>query len=322
MANILDLPNELLFSIFSYVDRTEDDLVHLAVTCKHLFGVAEGSLREHKGLREKYEFFKCEDSGELQNTQCTSWNLLYDILKNPRHGPYIRELQLPEDRTYEWEGDEEWYSTALQRSSSLDPDVPDFIASMSDDRIIMGLFIVLIRLRSLEYCHHGEARATLDYVETVAKDYKNYAAEPIALAFHYLTTVSFSYWATEGCISFKWLYYFSRIPSVRSVSGHMVGGDVSEEEIISMGSEFLPPTATTLSLAESCIGMGALEALLAGASDLKFFSYEYGGAIVDYFEWDPKAVYRLLVKYAKDSLESLKVIDGGPDDIVSPSLLL
>ncbi|KAF2815397.1 uncharacterized protein BDZ99DRAFT_495165 [Mytilinidion resinicola] len=323
MTILLDLPNELLLSIFTYADP--DDLVNFGVTCRHIFAVGEGPLREHRARLQKYHTVTCSDIED----ECASWNLMYDVLLNPPVALYVRELELAAERKSEWETQEEWYAVAMEQSRNLDPAWRELVSYGNDGLVIECLLPRLLRLRELRYAPCGESSLFLDAAAKAARNYKEATLGSISLnsvPFQHLTTVSFAHWDTEGSMNYAWLLYFSRIPSVRSVKGHMVGYETYDlENQARLERDLLQSNATSLTMWYSAIGLNAFRALVMGMPKLRNFCYDHGGAIVDDYDFDAKAMFKILSKYTKDSLESLQIFDSsdiGYDDQETPHALL
>ncbi|KAF2501500.1 hypothetical protein BU16DRAFT_522468 [Lophium mytilinum] len=322
MPVLLDLPNELLLSIFSFVDI--DDLVSFAVTCRHIHAVGEGPLREHKALQDKYHTVTCANQDD-----CASWNLLYDVILDPLVELYARELDFAAERKMDWDTHEEWCQVAMEQSKRLpDPDWRDLLLRRNDDQIIERLLLSFPRLRKLHYVPHRWNSSPFDTVMKAATGYKRAELGMLPLGhlvFQHLTTVSFAHWDTEGSVSFQWLLYFSRIPSVRTVNGHMVGYETSREEAAYFADNLLQSNATSLTMSFSCVGIDAFRSMIMGMPKLRSFAYDYAGPSVDDYDFDAKAMINILSEYTKESLESLQLFDGsdyGYDEQETPRVSL
>jgi hypothetical protein len=92
--NLIALPAELTINIAELLDP--DSTLNLALTCKHHQALCKPVLAEHGRLFSEWQLIDTTDAKTLL------WQILIEILDNPRRGWYVRELNLPSDRQYNW----------------------------------------------------------------------------------------------------------------------------------------------------------------------------------------------------------------------------
>lgn len=185
------------------------------------------------------------------------------------------------------------------------------IANGSDGPIIALLLPRLPNLKQLTYVDWGDRDWLLDVLKQAAVAY---AAPNPPLDFRNLTTVRLMHWDTELCIPYEFVRYLICMPAVRLLCGHMVGGERASGGPLNLARS----RVTDLEFSYSALSRGAMADILSGIEALERFTYECGGVMVDYTDYDPRGMVADLLKYAGHSLEELSVIDVGESEPVSP----
>lgn len=330
MANLSSLPAELLLSVIEYV--MPDDLFNFSITCRQLWQLAEGPIKEHKALLSQYGAvaFSYEPEGH------TVWNILRAVVQNPRIAYYVHSIDMIESRNLYWDpsvtmSDEvqpttlrppaeqiELFKALVSQSEFLpkysgqvgEVGVYTAIKNGSEGPIVALLLPLLLNLKEVIYVDSGDTEWLLCTLEKIAAAH---ATPNPPLAFRNLTTVSISHWDSEMCISYEWVRFFIAMPSMRTLTGHMVGGDVENT-----GAENKPTLARSqiksLELGYSAVSSAAMAEVLSGIDALQTFEYANGGVTVDYADYDPHGILAALLKYASHSLEVLALSDEWDTD--------
>jgi hypothetical protein len=92
--NLLALPAELTINIAEFLDP--DSTLNLALTCKHHQALCKPVLAEHGRLFSEWQLI------DTTNAKTLLWQTLIEVLDDPRKGWYVRELNMPSDRQYNW----------------------------------------------------------------------------------------------------------------------------------------------------------------------------------------------------------------------------
>ena len=95
---LITLPPELKLNIADSLDP--DSTLNFALTCRDHATLLKSLLRQHARLLAKWKVIDTTDARTLL------WETLRDVIANPRLGWYIRELNLPESRQYNWNANE------------------------------------------------------------------------------------------------------------------------------------------------------------------------------------------------------------------------
>jgi hypothetical protein len=88
------LPSELTLNITEYLDP--DSCVNFALTCKDHATLCKFVLRGHGKLLSEWQTI------DTSGAQILLWQTLKEVLDDPRKGWYVRELNLPPSRQYNW----------------------------------------------------------------------------------------------------------------------------------------------------------------------------------------------------------------------------
>ncbi|KAI4913194.1 uncharacterized protein J4E92_009817 [Alternaria infectoria] len=95
---LITLPPELKLNIADSLDP--DSTLNFALTCRDHATLLKSLLKQHARLLAKWKVIDTTDARTLL------WETLRDVIANPRLGWYIRELNLPESRQYNWNANE------------------------------------------------------------------------------------------------------------------------------------------------------------------------------------------------------------------------
>ncbi|KAE9979649.1 hypothetical protein BLS_009581 [Venturia inaequalis] len=302
------LPLELIELIF---DNISDplDFCNASSTCKTLHSASSRLMKEHIVLAEKYQtlyFSTTEDGGT------NVWAVLAELLKDWRIRYHIREVVFGEARLLHYDsliaGDCSTLGNAINDMKQMDgfeslPIDPISLKSGYDDPFNALLVCQLQNLREITYVNDGHEE---DFYRLI-KEYDDASHPPFLTK---LRTVNLEHWDTEGGLSLEWIIIFMRLPSVRTVNGHMI--EAAEEDEIETKRK---SNVTTLNLTYSCIELGAFDQLMEITQNLEYFSYEHSGAVVGDADCDPYGMVAVLLKHAGHSLKSLKINYGDEDDM-------
>ncbi|CAN9109215.1 unnamed protein product [Alternaria alternata] len=97
------LPPELKLNVIEFLDP--DSTLNFALTCRDHATLANSTLKEHGRLLSEWKVVDTTDVRTLL------WRVLREVLIDPRQGWYIRELNLPATRQYNWNVNESLYGT-------------------------------------------------------------------------------------------------------------------------------------------------------------------------------------------------------------------
>lgn len=303
------LPLELIELI---LDNISDplDFCNASSTCKTLHSASSRLMKEHIVLAEKYQtlYFSRDGDGGTN-----VWAVLAELSKDWRIRYHIREVVFREARQVDYEdsfiaGDWSALGNAINDMKQMDgfeslPIDPISFESGHDDPFNALLVRQLQNLREITYVNIGHDQ---DFYRLIA-EYDDASHPPFLTK---LRTVNLEHWDTEGGLSLEWIIIFMRLPSVRTINGHMI--EAAEDYEI----ETKPKSnVTTLNLTYSCIELGAFDQLMEITQNLEYFSYEHSGAVVGDADCDPYGMVAVLLKHAGHSLKSLKINYGDEDDV-------
>lgn len=308
---LLTLPVELIELIF---DNILDpwDFCNASSTCKTLQSASSRLMEEHKALAEEYQILTFPRDANV-------WAVLGEILKDRRIRHHIRDVDFEAERQMHYDPSVEnpWETPQdallppielLNDMKQLDgfeslPFDPVSFESGYDDPFNALLIRQLPNLRDIRYIHNEEERNFHSFI--IGDDL---SAHPPFL--NRLRTVNIGHWDTEGGMSLAWVIAFMRLPSVRTINGHMI--EAGEDFSVDFGKK---SNITNLDLSYSCIELGAFDQLMQLTQNLETFSYEHGGGIVGNAECDPYGMVAVLLKHAGHSLETLIMSYGDDDDV-------
>ena len=271
-------------------------------------------------------------------TRIGIWQTLEDVLRDPRKGWYITEIDLrsgwvdlnrkaPEDVPPEFLEaaielmdlypplfDDDWrLTTPLRLHELLDPAEKCIVTQIYDDvksGSPAGVLAILVHhlpnLRTLRMTMDNDDMTFGVMIDWVAIEYMD-AAKALRLPFQRLKTVALSHYDTEGCIAADWALIFLHLPSLRTFAASMMGGDFRRRKMdIAKARSAQPPSGVEEFIFSSCqFEAKALGYMIARTRALKRFTYTAGGPCTDEALYDPKVVLNALSKYAGDSLEHL-----------------
>jgi hypothetical protein len=331
MAIFTSLPAELQLLILELV--LPDDLINVAITCKQLWRLAEGPVKHHKALQSQYGSLTPGNSPDDH----TLWDMLSTIIQNPRVAYYVHIVDLLAERNVYWDS-EIWMGDQVRpehqhppsdyvklftsaasdgplklgdQEDSTDSQLETAIGNGSDGPIIALLLPRLPNLKQLTYINWGDSSWLLNVLEQAAAAH---ATSNPPLAFRNLTSVRLEHWDTEMCIDYRFMRYLICMPSMRFLSGHMIGGEKGESE---NSANLARSRVIGLEFSYSALSRDAMSETLSGIEALEKFSYECGGVVVDYTDYDPHGMLADLLKYAGHSLEELSLVDCEQSEAVS-----
>ncbi|KAF2868649.1 hypothetical protein BDV95DRAFT_118605 [Massariosphaeria phaeospora] len=339
MATISSLPVELLFAIGEYFDP--GDCFDFALTCKNNWVAFKSTVERHQQLHGEYRHVV------TKREERTIWNLLNTSLARPDVAYHIKQLTLTHDRDYgylsgrshsPWKpqggvpgkditryikvASENSFLTAaphdpefesLRRRFRKEVDVYQIIRNGADGPLIPVLLFLLPRLRELRYCDGGDDHWLLHSLRHLADAYDRLGTTSnVSLPLGCLTTAYISHDEdSRQRIDWAFVHCIIRIPTLRSFTGHMVGGDLHPLEETLFEGRPLRSDAPTSNVEElvfsySGIGPNAFEAILSLTKNLKRFHYQHSNYIHDppYDAWRIVAALR---QYCGNSLERLEL---------------
>ncbi|KAH6872324.1 hypothetical protein BKA58DRAFT_143367 [Alternaria rosae] len=195
---LITLPPELKLNIADCLDP--DSTLNFALTCKDHATLFKSLLGQHARLLAEWKVIDTTDARTLL------WEILRDIIASPRLGWYIRELNLPPSRQYNWNANE----------SLFDPHPKNGVGPTEEDK---ALFIEAARGLQDLYPGFGVENLRLQrrYSHTIRflprpydtigsiedRIHAGFEDAIIAILLHYLpylTTIRHSEVAMEDCL--------------------------------------------------------------------------------------------------------------------------
>lgn len=327
-----DLPPELKLNIVEYLDP--EAAFHFALTCKRHSSLCNDLLQEHARLFAKYSIVKPTNNGTLV------WDFTKEVLRDPRKGWYVRELNLITDRPDTHgsmpEKDENLYRAAAEEilplypygptffaaepddnSRELDRDMDECIVNHFEDPILVILIHHLPRLRTFRMTDIIRGDCLLRFMRRVAAGYQNPALAP-QMPLQYLKTAAIAHYDTESSCSVDWAIYFLCVPSLRTFAAFMMGSEHVEDDDGDMNSEaYLYNTADVpVSNVEELVFHNCqfdpktLDLILPMIKNLKRVEYQAGGHAVAYQDYEPRKVIKALATHVGHSLEDLYLAES------------
>jgi hypothetical protein len=343
--SILLLPPELKLNIIEHTDP--ESTFQFALTSRDHFQLCRDLLQEHAKLFAQYSIIDASNPGPVL------WDTLKTILQDPRKAWYVRDLSLPNTRQERWEGDFsedelDLYKAAVEelvpiysyeptffaveqendgRGKLEEDDLNELIEAGVDDPIIILLIHNLPRLKTFRMTvgYRG-----VDLFETfarrVAAGYQDPALAP-RMPLKHLKNVAVAHHDSEFCCSVDWAVYFLCIPSVRLFTALSMGSEgIAEYDGENSEAHLRTVTNTPVSnVEEICFthcqfDVRSFETILPLVKNLKKFTYEAGGAIVAYQDYEARRVIQALATHVGHSLEQLFLEESDIGMEVSSSL--
>lgn len=328
--SLLVLPIDLQRSIAEYL--LPNHCFSLACASREIYHFLRDLLAKHARLFEQYSVIDTAGAGPLL------WDVLADVLDDPRKGWYIRELNLPGYREVERQQpialkaleSIEVAAAALasfyrrQRGGRSGKDSHPVLESKSVfiDIIRNGkdLPVIVLLLYNLPYLatlrmtvgpqDWGILADFLDCCTLIPTD----PAIAQLLPLKRLKSAAIAHWDTENSCSFDWVSLLIRFPSVRTIAAQLMGGGTYRLEN--------PVSCQPLGrdLEEFCfigcqLDLDELRCVLDDIKALRTFTYTSGGAIVDEHLFKPRKIIAALIEHAYHSLERLVLEDWTDDKI-------
>ncbi|KAF9698259.1 hypothetical protein EKO04_003693 [Ascochyta lentis] len=281
--------------------------------------------------------FALTNSTNATDAGSVLWPALKEILRDPRKGWYVRELNLPRLREEDVtepipEEDLKLYKTAAQEVVSLYSYEPTFFAAELDDdrrdfednlddlveRGAEELAIVLLihhlpGLKAFKMTAGTRGTGFLEhFMRRVAAGYQNpVLAQQMPL--QRLKTAAIAHYDSEGACDITWVVYFLCVPSLQSFSALAMGSEALDENEDNSGTYLRNVKGAPVSNVEeldfdNCqFDLPSLHIILPMIKNLKRFSYQAGGSTVTFADYEPRRVIEALVSYASHSLEELEL---------------
>jgi hypothetical protein len=353
------LPPELKLSIADFLDPIST--LNYALTCKEHWKLCHSLLETHTRRFAEAPVLASYDTQGVptpcadgsSRTNCGIWQTLGNVLRDPKEGWYITEIDLiscwVDVRKAPEEVPPEFLDAAMELMDLYPP--PELADSITNESVNSyrsedcsevlvtrifndikagspsGALAILIHhlpnLRTLRMTIDREDAVFGAVIDQVAIEYSNAAKVP-RLPFRRLKTVSLSHYDSEGCISADRSLPFLRIPSLRIFAASMMGGTFRRKMRLPIMGPVQPESNVEEFFFSDCqFDARAVEYMIAQTRSLKRFTYYAGGTIVDDEAlYDPKVILRALVKYAQNSLEHLILGHGHlhEEEVRSPSL--
>ncbi|KAJ4376498.1 hypothetical protein N0V83_001782 [Neocucurbitaria cava] len=348
-----ELPPELKLAIAEILDP--QSCLHLTLTCRDLYNLCQTMLEEHERLFSELRIIRSD-----QTNRHVLWTTLRAVLKDPRKGWYVRELDLPASRGYHWdrdnlgqhgnqppnplgdlpEKDQELFQQAARALERLycvaDEDFPDDgvdimelirtielrIGAGYDDGIIAVLIHHLPFLQTIRITDL-ETIALEDMLVKIAAAYKN-QSKVKGLPLQRLTSASVAHWDSEYSCSSSWAADLLSLPSMHFFAANAMSGhhDFYGNPDTAFAGIMPYSNLTELYLISCAFDVENLEAILAGIRGLRKFTYTDGGATVSDSEFEPKKIIAAVEKRAGHSLEELRLDRDMADASVCHPILL
>jgi hypothetical protein len=338
------LPPELKLSIADYLDPISS--LNFALTCKEYWKLCQALLESHtKRFAEAPLLASYEIEGAARplmdgppRPRIGIWQTLKDVLRDPKKGWYITEIDLrscwvhdnskaPEEVPEEFldaamklmdlypplvDGDSRAMKNAIDLYHVEDPAEKCIVTQIYNDvkagspsGVLAILIHHLLNLKTIRMTMDREDTTFAAMIDWVAIEYMDEAKSP-HLPFQRLKTAALSHYDTEGCIAADWVLTFLRIPSLRTFAASMMGGDFRRKMDIPKERSIRPGSKIEEFVFTSCqFEAKAVEYMIANTLSLKRFTYAAGGACTNEALYDPKVILKALAKYARDSLEYL-----------------
>ncbi|KZM18856.1 uncharacterized protein EKO05_0006503 [Ascochyta rabiei] len=344
------LPPELKLSIVEHLDP--ESSLRFALTNRYHSKLCQAILREHTRLFAEHSIIEANDAGPV-----VLWNALREILRDPRKGWYVRELNLPNSREELVtdiipEEDLKLYKDAAQEISSFcayqptffaaepDDDPGDFDESMdnliesgTEEAAVVLLIHHLPQLRTFRMTDGGRRTgACLElFMHRVAAGYQDPTLAP-RMPLQHLRTAAIAHYDSEGSCNIAWAVYFLCVPSLRTFAAQSMGSEGLDEHEGGSGSYLRNVTGAPVSNVEELsfdycqFDSQSLQVILSMLKNLKRFSYQSGGATVAYSDYEPRRVIEALATYAGHSLEEAELLgceigfEDGDNDLLFTSL--
>ena len=325
---MLSLPNEILGRIIQAVPLP--DLESLAFTSKHVYALAEKTLKRHLMLKKKYSVLRIryleadrvvDAPADIPDDAKGVFLLLNRIIVEPDIAYYPRTLYLGNRDSFD---DEQDYQiperlssitashcaalrNSLDGSHFLNDRGYDTISDNFDDWLALHLLVTAIpNLESVfEDCTQSYGSAVLsEVIQDIAaanRDEKStFHGKALTKLQHFSVLPTGSVPLTmDGFGS------FGMLPSMRVLSGSRI--DCNKEFIWPTDFHLAPCCVTDLDITHSAVKSSAIEELIFGIPALKRFRYHHSGTEIGDAPYRPNAYLGSLRTRAIASLESLDI---------------
>jgi hypothetical protein len=247
----LDLPTELRLPILEYLDP--DGAFNLAVTSKAQWEFCRPTIQEHGRRFAQARVINGEGIGSNDLRQGEDWELLMDVLDDPRAGWYFRDLIIRNDFSdYNWRDENcelgrertEAYASAvryiktlykpaesrskLSRWDRCDNLLQEMVETEDKTWVITTLVHFLPKLRVLRFTDSEKFYDLFALVERVAHSHRNLDNVTTAtLPFRHIATVAKNHLTGDPGCDPLWCRYFICLPfqnlttvAMTHVTGH------------------------------------------------------------------------------------------------------
>lgn len=334
MPTLSDIPNELILRIITLI--RPPDLEAFAIINKSVQALAKDALRRHSAFKKKYSYLRFgfleDDDSVVQSQRSNDANhallLLASILENPNVAYYPRKIQIgpceEEDGVFEIEEDVLLERTLVVAKHSVQLKRMVDECTLVDDHLKAGMIdslrqpgnegaaisLLMTLLPSIRYVNlwswstSPEKNRLHEIVRNIADANRDPASCNHGRCLSQLGEFRIDHFDTKYGEPFEDYVPLAMLPSMRCLRGHMISG-----EELDWPYKLSPQssTVTEICLTYSAIKASAFEKLFAGIATLKRFSYDHGGASVNFMKYEPVAIINALCKHASHSLEALDI---------------
>ena len=327
---MLSLPNEILGRIIQAVHPP--DLESLAFANKHVYALAEKTLKRHLLLKKKYSVLRIGDSEDIRAIDAPAgipddakdvFLLLNRIFEEPDLAYYPRTLYLGGHGSYE---DEKAYQIPKRLSSItanhcaalrnlldgyyflLNDWMNDTISGYFDESLALHLLITALpNLESVFECCMPSydsvvISGVIQDIAAANRDEKSTFHGKALTKLQHFSVLPTGSLTSESMHKFG---SFGMLPSMRVLSGS--GIDCNEEFIWPPGFHLAPCCVTDLDITHSAVKSSVIEELILGIPALKKFRYHHSGTEVGDAPYRPNAYLESLRSRTNASLESLDI---------------
>ena len=350
MANLLDLPNELLDRIILNV--WPFDLPSLAICNKIIYNLAEKALKQHLALQKRYStlaFAKDDDVFESKASDDTKSALLFlgRIIEDPEIAYYPTVVQMGGFHSVYYECDKKdeevfnnrlacvhKYSDRLKELLDgcdfiLDQEKEDMLTHISDpwrDGVARAFLLALLpnlkslilqNIYDLDYPEESDYIQNLiqNIVKRVARSNLDIMSTGHGQALTRLRELTIRGADRSDTRSMEPFGFFAVLPSIRALRGHRIYADIFRWD-----DAFRPKSSNVTEITIECsfISSNAFEVLFSGISALTKFKYHHEGELIDDDDdhdhdevYNSAGIVEALRKHAASTLQSLDLETSG-----------
>ena len=338
MHNLLSLPNELTTQVIDELDLT--DTWSFARTSKDIYNLSQSAMQRHREYKEKYSIIclgppVLDHDGNDDGTTFDGGHPLFfleRIIRDPRIACYVTDLRLSRCGQRLFQGkafrkQQERLATIITalgtEIAALGANCPwlnesrrlhwqeALLAHPNQAYYAALLLILLPNLRSLAMkgmCYDCEPISEL--VEAIGKANRDRSSAVHESALSKLRSISINHCDTEDGQDITVYTPFVPLPSLRSLHGRMICEDFFKDYPPSplVAGDIRPIRQSQIEeikIFYSGVSSEAWRWLLKPIKNLKKFTYEHGGSVVGYVDYDCFGIVAILREHACHSLEHL-----------------